>query len=115
MIMKSVQCLTNHVPPILGSKTEICSGKNPKNGKEWEQFLDEKYKKEKTSLASAWGGGLALGIILTLLITVGVTIILAKFFCKSYMNSSEIFPCEKCKRGGSSGIRETMVSPKSME
>ena len=115
MIIKSVQCFTNHVPPILGSKKEICSGKIPKNGEEWKHFLEEKNKKEKAALASSWGGGLAIGIILTLLITVGLTLILAKKFCKPYMNSPEIFPCEKCKRGRSSGIRETMVSPKSIE
>ena len=104
--MESVQCFTKKVPPILGSKKEICSGNNPKNEDEWKLFLEQ----EINSLASWWGVGLAIGIVFTLLITVGVTITVAKFCCKSYMNSPEIFPCEKCKRG-SDETRETMVSP----
>ena len=111
MIIKSVQCFTNQVPPMLGSIKEICSGKNPKTEDEWKIFLEE----EKTLLANSWSIGLAIGIVTTILITVGVTIIIAKCCCKSYMNSPKIFPCEKCKRGGNSdSIRETMVSPKSI-
>ena len=106
MIMKSVQCFTNQVPPMLGSIKEICSGKNPKTEDEWNFFLEE----EKTLLANSWSIGLAIGIVTTILITVGVTIIIAKFCCNSYMNSPKIFPCEKCKTGSNEN-RGTMVSP----
>ena len=99
-------CLTDHQPPILGSKKDICNGAKPESGPEifekltklaeladknkteewnvkedkWEKEM-ENLEKEHQSDVNSWAVGLVLGIFITMIVTAIVTGATVKFCC----------------------------------
>ena len=92
-------CLTDHQPPILGTKKDICEGNTPENGLEMFDRLTELFRKNKTHWfeefdqekedldeehakdISSWTVGLVLGLFITMIITAIATAATVKFCC----------------------------------
>ena len=84
--------MTDHRPPILGSKNDICGGKVPYNADETKEMLenyyrnitehlDKKHLNGKKLLKGSWSGYLAVAVFITLILTILVSLATVKLCC----------------------------------